>query len=145
MSFYFVSITRGGLATISDPTEKPRILCFKTEDAANKYVHYLSGYRSKFGLWPSVNLGQRLNKVRVKSEFKSRTPEYVQKFINITSKEKYDLDAISMATGISYFYCHDFEYDESNFMTINFRGQEIDGFVDQASYKDWLEYNLKNV
>jgi hypothetical protein len=60
-------------------------------------------------------------------------------------RDRVELDEMSMVSGLSYFYCHDFKYDESKFMTINLRGQEIDGIADQAMYKDWLEYNIKNV
>lgn len=145
MEFHFVKIQRGGYATITDPKQVPRVICFKTSECAHRYVGYLSQYRSKFGVWPTVDLGTPITKVKVDPNFKRRRPDEVMKYVHMEVRDRVELDEMSMVSGLSYFYCHDFKYDESKFMTINLRGQEIDGIADQAMYKDWLEYNIKNV
>lgn len=145
MEFHFVRIQRGGYSMITDPRQTPRIICFKTPECANKYVGYLTMYRSKFGLWPSINLGQPVTKVRVNPEFKKRTPDEVMKYVFTEVRDREDLDKMSRTTGLSFFYCHDFVYDENMFMTVNLRGQEIDGVADHSLYIDRLESNIKNV
>lgn len=144
MQFHFIRIQRGGYATVSDPNSTPRVLCFKTPVHANKYINYLSRYRSKFGKWPIINLGKPVTTVRIDQKFKHRDPEEVMKFILMETKALSDLDQMSMTSGISYFYCHDFEYDEANLMSLSIRGQDIDGAIDETMYKEWLEYNIKN-
>ena len=144
MQFHFIRIQRGGYATVSDPNNVPRVLCFKTPVYANKYADYISKYRSKFGKWPTVNLGEPVTKVRIEQNFKRRKPEEVMKFIFMETKNLSDLDQMSMTSGISYFYCHGFEYDEENLTSMSIRGQDIDGIIDDDMYKEWLEYNIKN-
>jgi hypothetical protein len=102
-------------------------------------------YRSKFGVWPSVNLASPITKVKVDPNFKQRTPEEIMKYVFTEVRYKTDLDEISRTTGLSYFYCHNFNYEEDKYMTINLSGQEIDGIADDNMYKEWLEYNIKNV
>ena len=47
-----------------------------------------------------------------------------------------------MTSGLSYFYCHNFECDD-DLLNLKLRGQEIDGMVDDEMYKESLECNLK--
>ena len=144
MEFHFVKVGRDSLATITDPARKPRALCFKDRVNASKYVDYLSTYRSKFGEWPVVDLSEPLTKINVKSKFKPRTVEYVRKFVTISTCQQHELNGMSMTSGLSYFFCHNFECND-DLMNINLRGQEIDAIIDEEMYKNWLECSLKNV
>ena len=67
------------------------------------------------------------------------------KYVFTEVRDREDLDKMSRTTGLSFFYCHDFVYDENMFMTVNLRGQEIDGIADHSLYIDRLESNIKNV
>ena len=142
MEFHFVKVGRDSLATITDPARKPRALCFKDRVNASKYVDYLSTYRSKFGEWPVVDLSEPVTKINVKSKFKPRTVEYVRKFVTISTRQQHELNGISMTSGLSYFYCHEFDCDDE-LLNLKLRGQEIDGMVDDEMYKESLECNLK--
>jgi len=143
MNFHFITVGRSNLSTITDPKHIPRAICFADKVNATKYIDYLSIYRSKFGKWPTINLSEPISKIEPEHKFKQRTPEYVRKFIKINTLQQHELNSISMSSGLSYFYCHMFDYDEE--MTLlRIRGQEIDSHVDENMYKDWLESNLKN-
>jgi len=53
------------------------------------------------------------------------------------------LDHMSITTGVNYFYCHTFNYED--LLSLNIRGQEMDGFVNDFMYMENLEYNIKNI
>ena len=142
MEFHFVNVGRANLATIIDPNRVPRAICFKDRVNAVKYVDYLSIHRSKFGYWPNVDLSEPVTKITPKQGAKKRTPDYVKRFIKINTLKEHELNGISMTSGLSYFYCHEFEYDDE-LLKLNLRGQEIDGMVDDNMYKESLECNLK--
>jgi len=142
MEFHFVNVGRTNLATITDPKHIPRAICFRDRVNAVKYVDYLSTYRSKFGYWPSIDLSEPMTKIIPKEGAKKRTPEYVRKFIKINTLQQHELNGISMTSGLSYFYCHEFDCDD-DLLNLKLCGQEIDGMVDDEMYKESLECNLK--
>lgn len=142
MEFHFVKLGRDNLATITDPLRKPRVLCFRERIQAVKYIDYISIYRSKFGHWPSVDLSESVTKIEPTIGAKKRTPDYVRKFIEVSTLQQHELNGMSMSSGLSYFYCHSFEYTDE-LTDLRLKGQEIDGNVDEEMYKDWLECNLK--
>ena len=143
MNFHFITVGRSNLATITDPKHKPRAICFADKVNATKYIDYLSIYRSKFGKWPTIDLSEPITKIEPNYNFKKRTPEYVRKFIKINTLERHELNGISLSSGLSYFYCHAFDYDDE--MTLlTLRGQEIDSHVNEDMSKEWLECNLKS-
>ena len=142
MEFHFITVGRSNLATITDPTHKPRALCFSKKIQAIKYIDYLSIYRSKFGHWPSVDLSESRTKIEPTVGAKKRTPDYVRKFIKVSTLQQHELNGMSMSSGLSYFYCHNFEYTDE-LTDLRLRGQEIDANIDDDMYKMWLECNLK--
>lgn len=144
MEFHFITVGRSNLATITDPSQKPRAICFKDKVNAAKYIDYLSTYRARFGNWPAVNLSEQFTRIEYKANFKKRTPDYVRKFIGLRTLKRDDLNGVSMSSGLCYFYCHSFDYDD-DMSFLQLRGQEIDGVADEDMYKQWLECNLKNV
>lgn len=143
MEYYFIRIARGGYTTIKDPKSKPRLICFKDLNGANECVKYMSCYRSRFGLWPDIDLSKPFMKIKSETDFKKRTPYDVEKFMYVDKKTEIELDEMAKQFGISYFYCHDFKYDKLKFSNLQLRGQEYDGYVDDEMYRHYLDYSLK--
>ena len=75
---------------------------------------------------------------------KKRTPENIRKYIFTEQKVKSQLDEMSTGTGVSYFYCHYFEYND-DLLRISISGQKIDGEIDDRYYKSRLDTRLKIV
>jgi hypothetical protein len=50
---------------------------------------------------------------------------------------------MSIMTGVNYFYCHEFDYED--LLSMRMRGQDIDGYVDDFLYRENLDYSLKNL
>lgn len=139
MEFHFVSIKSGGSATILDAQDKPRFICFKERRYAKKYASYICEHRAKFGTWPTVNLSTPLVKVRVAEDHVPTDASVFMKSLEVVHKVKDDLDAMSIMSGVNYFYCHMFEYED--LLSMRMRGQEIDGYVDDDVFRE----NIKNM
>jgi len=142
MEFHFVSIKSGGSATLVDVHSKPRFVCFKEPSTARVYIRYLCEYKAKFGTWPGIDLSSPITKVRILENHKEQIPEMYIDLLEIKYKTKKDLDNMSIMTGISYFYCHRFEYED--LFSLSISGQEVDGYVDDFLYREHLDYSLKN-
>ena len=143
MEFHFISISSGASATILDSNEKPRFICFKDRVCAKKYAGYISEHKAKFGTWPEVNLSTPFVKVRPAYNHIPTDSSDFMNLLEITHRDRDDLDAMSIATGVNYFYCHDFGYED--LLSLSIRGQEVDGFVNDLMFIENLEYNLKNM
>jgi hypothetical protein len=65
--------------------------------------------------------------------------------LEIKKKTWEDLDNMSLMMGISYFYCHEFNYNQDNLLSISIRGQDMDAQVDDFLYREQLDINLKNM
>jgi hypothetical protein len=63
--------------------------------------------------------------------------------LSLSYKTREDLDVMTLATGIQYFYCHEFDYD--SLLSIRLTGQEIDGEADTLLYRENLDYSIKNM
>ena len=144
MEFHFISIIRGGYTTIIDPHGKTRVLCFSREHVARNCVRYISRYRSAYGIWPDMNLNEPTSRINPDINCKKRTPQEIGNYIEIEKKIKHDLDIMSTKSGVSYFYCHDFKY-ENDLLRIQMTGQEIDGEVSIPYFISRLDYRLKIV
>lgn len=143
MEFHFIGIRSGGSATILDSRDKPRFICFKDVQYATKYAAYLSEHKAKFGTWPTVNLSTPFVKVR---PLKGHSPADADGYMNLLEvvyRDRDDLDNMSVMTGVNYFYCHTFDYED--LLSLHIRGQEIDGYVDDFLYRENMNYNLKNM
>jgi len=143
MDFHFIGINSGSYATIIDSNEKPRFICFKNVKCAKKYATYISEHKAKFGTWPEVNLSTPSIKVRKSYNHIPTESSIFMDLLEISYKNFDDLDSMSIATGVNYFYCH--EFVNENPLSLRIRGQEIDGFVNNLMFIDNLEYNLKNM
>ena len=144
MKFYFVGIVKGGYTTLIDPDGKPRIVCFSKKNIAKECVNYMSEYRSSYGVWPDMNLEKPVSRINPDKNAKKRTPENIRKYIFTEQKVKSQLDEMSTGTGVSYFYCHYFEYND-DLLRISISGQKIDGEIDDGYYKSRLDTRLKIV
>ena len=143
MEFHFITIKSGGSATIIDSNKNPRFICFRERVSAKKYAGYISEHKAKFGTWPEVNLSTPFVKVRPAHNHTPTDPSDFMNLLEITHRDQDDLDVMSINTGVNYFYCHDFDYED--LLSLRIRGQEMDGFVNNLMFIENLEYNLKNM
>lgn len=143
MDFHFISIHSGASATIIDAEDRPRFICFKDRRHANKYATYICEHKAKFGTWPTVNLSTPFIKVRVPKNHVPGDASSYMALLDVVHKDRDDLDNMSIMTGINYFYCHEFEYED--LLSMRMRGQDIDGSVDDFLYRENMDYNIKNI
>ena len=143
MEFHFISLRSGGAATIIDVKDKPRFICFRDRKHATKYATYLCEHKSKFGTWPTVDLSASFIKVRLLDNHIETTPYDYMNLLDIVHKDRDDLDNMSVMTGINFFYCHLFEYED--LLSLRIRGQEIDGYVNDILYRENMDDGLKNL
>jgi hypothetical protein len=111
---------------------------------AKECIDYMSKYRSSYGVWPDMNLENPVSRINPDKDVKKRTPENIRKYIFTEQKVKSQLDEMSTGTGVSYFYCHHFEYND-DLLRISISGQKIDGEIDDRYYKSRLDTRLKIV
>ena len=143
MDFHFITLKSGGTATILDGLEKPRFICFKELYHADKYAAYICEHKAKFGTWPTVNLSCPFIKARVIEGHRDMDALCYKSLIDIVHRDEDDITNISLLTGVNYFYCHMFEYED--LLSMNMRGQDIDGHVDEFMYRENMDFNLKNM
>ncbi len=145
MEFNFIGIKSGGAATILDSERKPRFICFKEIPVANRYVTYICKHKAKFGKWPCVDLSNPFLKLELPQDHHEQNYEDYMDLLEIKKKTWEDLDNMSLMMGISYFYCHEFNYNQDNLLSISIRGQDMDAQVDDFLYREQLDINLKNM
>lgn len=143
MEFHFVSLRSGGAATIIDGRDKPRFICFSDRQHATKYATYICEHKAKFGTWPMVNLSTPFIKVHLLEGHREIDALSYMSLIDIVHKDQDDLDDMSVMTGVNYFYCHLFEYED--LLSMHMRGQEIDGYVNDSLYRENMDDSLKNM
>ena len=143
MEFHFINLKSGGAATILDGREKPRFICFKDLYHADKYTAYICEHKAKFGTWPTVNLSSPFIKVRMLDGHRVTDAMCYKSLLDIVHKDHDDLDNMSLLTGVNYFYCHAFDYED--LLSIHMRGQDIDGQADEFLYRENMDFNLKNM
>jgi len=145
MKFHFIGI-RGfrSYTTIIDPEGTPRIICFSKRNVANNCIDYMSKYRSNYGVWPDMNMEKPVSRIDPDRYVKRRTPENIREYVFTEQMVKSQLDEMTTRTGVHFFYCHNFEYND-DLLRITITGQKIDGEVDDKYYKSRLDTRLKNV
>jgi hypothetical protein len=144
MEFHFVKLNvNGTYLSLVDPTSKPRFICFSSRETAGKCVKYVSSFRSKHGVWPSFDMSKGQRKLE-SSSVKSRTPEQIERYIDIETYDMNTIDRIASRTNSSFYCILHFETEDiGNLESISMSGQEMDAVVDEALFRDLLEYNLK--
>lgn len=143
MEFHFISLKSGGAATIIDGRDRPRFICFKDRQNATKYATYICEHKAKFGTWPTVNLATPFVKVKLLDGHTETDASSYMSLIDIVHKDRDDLDTMSIMTGVNYFYCHMFDYND--ILSMHMRGQDIDGCVDDFLYRENMDHSLKNM
>ena len=144
MEFYFVKLNvNGTYLSLVDPASKPRFMCFPDQESADKCVKYVSNFRSKYGIWPCFDMSRGKRKLESPS-VKYRTPEQVQRYMDIESYDYNIIDKIAGRTNVSFYCVLRFETEEYGGMeSISMSGQEMDGNADPEKYIEWMNINLK--
>lgn len=145
VTFHFIRMKpTKGFITMTDPKDKTRAMCFKNRETAQRYMEYLSRFRSRTGRWPNLNMRESVSFVKRPEKIRYRSPEDVLRFMEIVDYDRDRLDDIARHTNLSFVYIVDFENtdtDEKGNMI--FKAQEIDSYVDINLYTQNLELNLK--
>ena len=144
MEYHFVKLNvNGTYLSLVDPTQKSRFMCFRDKKIADKCIEYVSSFRARRGVWPSFDMSTGMKKIE-DSTAKLRTPEQVMRYLEIETYDFETIDQIAARTNTS-FYCvlrfHSALVD--NIESLDMSGQEMDPIVDEAAYRDLLEYKLK--
>lgn len=136
--------TRTYLSVI-DPTKKSRFVCFDNKKTAGVFVDYMTTFRSKHGIWPDMDMSNRVRTVKARQCFKPRTPEELKHFLSIETFDFENIEEMAKRTNISFICVTNFAYlpDGNEHQVISFSGQEWDGEADEDAYRDLLEFNLK--
>ena len=144
MEFHFVKLNvNGTYLSLVDPAMKPRFICFSSHETANKCVKYVSTFRSKHGVWPCFDMSKGQRKLE-SSSVKTRTPEQIERYIDLETYDMNTIDRIASRTNSSFYCILHFETEDiGNLESISMSGQEMDAIVDEHAYRDLLEYNLK--
>tara|TARA_R100000908_G_scaffold58216_1_gene34248 strand:+ start:1226 stop:1669 length:444 start_codon:yes stop_codon:yes gene_type:complete len=145
MEFHFVKLNvNGTYLSLVDPTEKSRFICFSDRDKAKECVKYVSSFRSKHGVWPCFDMSRGRRKLESKLNVKSKTPDQIERYLEIETYNMNTIDRIASRTNSSFYCILHFETEDmGNLESISMSGQEMDAIVDEAAYRDLLEYNLK--
>ena|SRR6056300_906388 len=145
VTFHFIRMKpTKGFITMTDPKDKTRAMCFKNRETAQRYMEYLSRFRSRTGRWPNLNMRESVSFLKRPEKIRYRSPEDVLRFMEIVDYDRDRLDDIARHTNLSFVYIVDFENtdtDEKGNMI--FKAQEIDSYVDINLYTQNLELNLK--
>ena len=145
MNFHFIRMKpNNGYITIIDPKKKPRMMCFKEKKDARTCIEQISAFRSKYGIWPNMDLSDPDTKINSPTKFKKRTPKDIASYMEIESLSIADLQLVSMSANASLMYCYSFDdlRKNNNSLTLSFSGQEIDLEVDDEVYRAKLELLL---
>ena len=144
MEYHFIKLNvNGTYLSLVDPSHKSRFICFRDKPTAGKCVEYVSSFRARHGVWPSFDMTQRKKKIE-SSSAKLRTPEQVMRYLEVDTYDLDTVDRIAARTNTS-FYCV-LRFDSvttDNIEALDMSGQEMDAIVDEAAYRDLLEYKLK--
>lgn len=144
MEFHFVKLNvNGTYLSLVDPSSKPRFMCFPNHETAENCVKYVSTFRSKHGIWPCFDMSRGKRRLE-SSNVKIRTPEQVERFLEIESYDFNTINEIAARSNVSFYSVIRFEtIDFRNIESISMSGQEFDGQADFDRYTEWLNISLK--
>lgn len=145
VTFHFIRMKpTKGFITMTDPKDKTRAMCFQNRETAQRYMDYLSRFRSRTGRWPNLNMRESVSFVKRPEKIRYRPPEDVLRFMEIVEYDRERLDDIARYTNLSFVYIVDFENtDDDEKGNMIFKAREIDSYVDIDLYTQNLELNLK--
>jgi|TARA_B110000240_G_scaffold119126_1_gene133362 hypothetical protein len=144
MEYHFIKLNvNGTYLSLVDPSHKSRFICFRDKPTAGKCVEYVSSFRARHGVWPSFDMTQRKKKIE-SSSAKLRTPEQVMRYLEVDTYDLDTVDSIAARTNTSFYCVLRFDsVTNNNIEALDMSGQEMDAIVDEAAYRDLLEYKLK--
>ena len=86
---------------------------------------------------------QRKKKIE-SSSAKLRTSEQVMRYLEVDTYDLDTVDRIAARTNTSFYCVLRFDsVTNNNIEALDMSGQEMDAIVDEAAYRDLLEYKLK--
>lgn len=133
-----------GFVTMTDPDDKPRMLTFKDKEVADKYMTYVTRFRHRHGVFPTLDLTKKNVFIRSNDKKKIIPEENIRRQMRVVDLFESDLDSIALKSGMSFFYVHTFMYSPSSLLeTVSVRGQNIDGVEDTEILRQHLEMRLK--
>ena len=144
MEYHFIKLNvNGTYLSLVDPSHKSRFICFRDKPTAGKCVEYVSSFRARHGVWPSFDMTQRKKKIE-SSSAKLRTSEQVMRYLEVDTYDLDTVDCIAARTNTSFYCVLRFDsVTNNNIEALDMSGQEMDAIVDEAAYRDLLEYKLK--
>jgi hypothetical protein len=144
MEYHFIKLNvNGTYLSLVDPSHKSRFICFRDKPTAGKCVEYVSSFRARHGVWPSFDMTQRKKKIE-SSSAKLRTSEQVMRYLEVDTYDLDTVDRIAARTNTSFYCVLRFDsVTNNNIEALDMSGQEMDAIVDEAAYRDLLEYKLK--
>lgn len=145
MEFHFIRMKpNNGYVTIVDPKKKPRMMCFKKKMDARKCVRHIAYFRSKYGVWPNMDLSEPDTKINSPIQFKKRKPGEIARYMDIDTLYMEDLERLSLSANASLLYCYSFDAlpEGDTFLSLAFSGEEIDLEVDDDVYREKMELHL---
>ena len=146
MEYHFIRMkpTKTYLSVV-DPNSKSRFVCFGEKRIANTFMDYVINFRSQHGYWPNIDMSNKFSKIQSKTGVKKRTPDELQKYLDLDTFGYDDIDEMAKSTNISFICITNFAYlpDGNEKQIVSFSGQEWDGEADEVAYRGLLEYNLK--
>ena len=132
----------GGYVTVTDRKNKPRLMCFRDIQSANKCKHQLASFRADKGYWPDMDLSNPHSTAPAKVMKKFRDTREILDFLEVDTVDMDDITKISQYHNLAVLYCHDFDSKLSgNILSMEFSAQEIDVEVDNFAYIRELNYN----
>lgn len=128
---------RSGYLTVTPPNSSPRYMCFKNRSDAKICKSYVAGFRAKYGQWPNMDMNSEYSQIKMSAK-KKRSPEQVEKFLDIETHEEIDM----FMEGI--LYCHSFGviHENSTRFMMTFSGQEVDFTPEPLDYIDSLNQRM---
>lgn len=145
MAFHFIKLNVNGThLSLVDPSSKSRFICFPDRNNANLCVDYVASFRSRHGVWPSIDMSLEKRKIKSAIGVKLRTPEEIKRYIEIESYDFNTIDRMANRCNVS-FYCvlHFDTVQTDDTESITMTGQEMDGEASLDTYVDWMNISLK--
>lgn len=148
MDFHFIKLNYNGTyLSLVDPNSKPRFVCFSERDSAKKCIKYMSEFRSRNRMWPSLDMSHSNRKLELNEDeifFPYGSPQMIKRSLEIESFDFATLDRISSRTNVSFYCILAFNVTfGKNTESISMSGQEMDGVASPDDFKDWMDFNLK--
>lgn len=145
MDFHFIKLNVNSThLSLVDPSSKSRFVCFADLNTTNNCVDYVSSFRSRHGVWPSLDMSRERRKLKSLTDVKSRTPEEIRRYLEIESYDFNTIDRMASRSNISFYCVLTFDTVQTgDIESISMTGREMDGEASLDKYIDWMNINLK--